>query len=265
MRADEVREAFEAKAAAWDAYTETPAGHLREELNWRYLVAHLPPAGQALKILDAGGGTGGLAIRLAQRGHLVHILDLADEMLRIAREKAEAAGVASRITVQRGRVEDVARYWGPESFDGVVCHTLLEYVLEPAVVVAALAGTLRPEGLFSLVFVNRFADTLRLALARGDLIAAREALTATSSPADLFGVPRQTFDADTMRQALEEAAVESIAEYGVRIFADYLSSADWQTDPTVFDALVSLEAAAAPHLPYCRIGRYGQLIGRKKA
>ena len=86
---DQLREAFEAKAAAWDAYTETPPGRLREKLNWRYLVAHLPPADQAPRVLDAGAGTGGLGVRLAQRGHRVTLLDLADEMLELARKRAE--------------------------------------------------------------------------------------------------------------------------------------------------------------------------------
>lgn len=260
---DELREAFEAKAAAWDAYTETPAGYLREELNWRYLVRHLAPADQAPRILDAGGGTGGLAVRLAQRGHRVHLLDIADGMLRLALEKAKTAGVRDRIELHQGRVQDLFERFEPGTFDAVVCHTLLEYVPDPEAVVRTLTRGLRPGGVFSLAFVNRYADALRLALAKGDLVAAREALTATSSPADLFGVPRQTFEADAIRDMLVAASVEPIAEYGVRIFADYLSNPAWQDDPATFDALLALETAAAHRFPYRRIGRYGQMIGRK--
>ncbi|MFQ5594445.1 MAG: methyltransferase domain-containing protein [Anaerolineae bacterium] len=262
---DQLQEAFEAKAAAWDAYTNTPAGRLREELNWRYLVWHLPPARDTPRVLDAGGGTGGLAVRLAQRGHHVYLLDIADEMLRLAVEKAKAAGIEDRVETCCARVEHLARHFGKGTFDAVVCHTLLEYVPQPEAAVQALAGALRPDGIFSLAFVNRYADTLRLALAKGDLVAAREALTAMSSPADLFGVPRRTFDADTIRHMLAGAGVEPIAEYGVRIFADYLTKATWQDDPEIFDDLLSLETAAAPRFPYHRIGRYGQTIGRKVA
>lgn len=260
---NQLREAFEARAAAWDAYTQTPAGRLREELNWRYLVRHVPPPGEAPRILDAGGGTGGLAIRLAKRGHHVCILDIADEMLRLASEKARAAGIEARVTVRRGRVEDLAEYFGPGVFDLVVCHTLLEYVPAPAVAVHVMADALRPGGVFSLAFVNRYADTLRLALAKGDLVAARDALTATSSPADLFGVPRRTFSADAISDMLVEAGIEPIATYGVRIFADYFPGQTWQDEPATFDALLALETAAAPQFPYNCIGRYGQTIGHK--
>ncbi len=260
---DQLRESFEAKAAAWDAYTDTPAGRLREELNWRYLVRHLPPAINAPQVLDAGGGTGGLAVRLAKRGHHVYLLDIADEMLRLAVEKAKAAGVEGRLETCCARVEELAEHFRKGTFDAVVCHTLLEYVPEPAAAVQTLAGVLRPAGVFSLAFVNRYADALRLALAKGDLVAARKALTATSSPADLFGVPRRTFDADTIREMLVGAGVEPLAEYGVRIFADYLADSAWQDDPTAFESLLALETAAASRFPYNRIGRYGQTIGRK--
>ena len=184
-------------------------------------------------------------------------------MLRLAVEKATAAGVEDRLETCCARVEELAKHFGKETFDVVVCHTLLEYVPEPEAAVQALAGVLRPDGVFSLAFVNRYADTLRLALARGDLAAAREALTATSSPADLFGVPRRTFDADTIREMLVGAGVEPIVEYGVRIFADYLQSSAWQDDPAASESLLALETAAAPRSPYNRIGRYGQTIGRK--
>lgn len=259
----ELRQAFETKAATWDAYTQTPAGRLREELNWRFLVRHLPPPGEAPRVLDAGGGTGGLAVRLAQRGHHVYLLDIADEMLRLAVKKAKAAGVEDRLETCRARVEELAERFGKGTFDAVVCHTLLEYVPEPEAAVQTLAGVLRPDGVFSLAFVNRYADALRLALAKGDLAGAREALTATSSPADLFGVPRRTFDADTIRQMLVGAGVEPVAEYGVRIFADYFPGQTWQDEPATFDALLALETAAAPQFPYSHIGRYGQTIGCK--
>lgn len=263
LMSGELRQAFETKAAAWDAYTQTPAGRLREELNWRYLVRHLPPAPDAPRVLDAGGGTGGLAVRLAQRGHYVDLLDIAAEMLRLAVEKAKAAGVEDRLETCCARVEELAEHFRKGVFDAVVCHTLLEYVPEPEAALQTLGDVLRPGGIFSLAFVNRYADALRLALAKGDLVAAREALTATSSPADLFGVPRQAFDAGTIRDMLVRAGVEPVAEYGVRIFADYLADSAWQDDPATFEALLALETAAAQRFPYSQISRYGQTIGRK--
>ncbi len=255
--------AFDAKAAAWDAYTATPAGRLREELNWRYLVRHLPPADEAPHVLDAGGGSGGFAVRLARRGHHVTLFDIAAEMLRLAAEKAAAAGVAERIALRQGRAEELTAHFAPASFDVVVCHTLLEYVADPAAVLQNLSRLLRPGGLFSLAFVNRHADVLRLALAKGDLTAARDALDATASTADLFGVPRRTFEATAVREMLAAAGIEPIAEYGVRIFADYLPTSAWQEDPAAFEALLELEEAASARFPYNRIGRYGQIIGRK--
>ena len=49
------------------------------------------PAGAS--ILDVGCGTGRHAVELARRGYAVTGLDLSSEMLRVAAEAADAAGV----------------------------------------------------------------------------------------------------------------------------------------------------------------------------
>ena len=81
--------AFESKAKAWEAYTNTPLGQLRQALTQRYLAQHLGALSANLNILDVGGGTGGYALPLAQRGHQVCLLDFSPQMLAIARQKAE--------------------------------------------------------------------------------------------------------------------------------------------------------------------------------
>ena len=52
-----------------------------------------------LRVLDVGTGTGRAAIAFAGAGALVTGVDASDEMLRVARRRAEAAGVAVRFDV----------------------------------------------------------------------------------------------------------------------------------------------------------------------
>lgn len=61
--------------------------------------------------LDIGCGTGGHAIQLAARGGRVIGVDRSDEMLRIARRKTEAAGLAGQVEYLEGdlRALDIGR------------------------------------------------------------------------------------------------------------------------------------------------------------
>ena len=261
MELDPLRNAFDTKAQAWDDYTRTPIGRLREELTLRYLSLHLPDASRAPIVLDAGGGTGGLAIALARRGFRVHLVDLAPAMLDVARSRARQD---DPIEYHCASIEDADRLFAPGSFDLVVCHTLIEYVPNPDLAIRPLAHLLKPGGTFSLEYVNRHADVLRLALVRAHLSDARAALDGGTSQADLFGVPRRTFDRDEARSILRAAGVEPIAEYGVRVFADYIVDARWQTDAAAYADLVALEDLCAAREPYRSIARYGLIIGKTK-
>jgi len=61
---------------------------------------------------------------------------------------------------------------------------------------------------------------------------------------------------------MAQAGLEMLAEYGVRIFADYLP-VEKLADPEFFARLLELEMAAATLHPYRLIARYIQLLGRK--
>jgi S-adenosylmethionine-dependent methyltransferase len=149
--------------------------------------------------------------------------------------------------------QDVSTAELPVQYDVVICHTLLEYTPDVEETVRKLTAFLKPDGILSLVFVNRHADVLKQVFNKGDFTAAAAALYAHQADADLFGVPRQTFDSEYMHRILQSAGLRVQAEYGVRIFADYLDA--WQDE-----ALISLEIAAAQRPPFQQMGRYGQMI-----
>jgi S-adenosylmethionine-dependent methyltransferase len=256
---------FDAKAEAWDDYTATPLGRLRQELTLRYLAQYLGSPSRRLKVLDAGGGTGSYALPLVRQGHQVCLLDFSSRMLAIARRKIERfdASLVERMEFCCAPVEETARLFAPHRFDLILCHTLLEYVPQFQEVLHALTTVLRPGGLFSLLFVNPCAGALRWALTTGDLQKARLALGEEISSADLFGLPRCAFPAEAVQEALAQVEVEVVARYGVRIFADYLP-AEKLADPEFFARLIELETAAATLDPYRQIARYTQLLGKKR-
>ena len=158
--------------------------------------------------------------------------------------------------------DDAATAFSPGFFDAITCHTLVEYVPGPQDLLQALVATLKPGGLLSLLAVNPHSDALRWALAKGDLEQAHQALGQTRSSTTLFGINRHVYTGETLRQTLAELGMESVATYGVRIFADYLP-AEKLADPVFFASLVELEMAAGSLVPYKLIARYSQLLGQK--
>jgi S-adenosylmethionine-dependent methyltransferase len=256
--------AFDANAKAWDEYTNTPLGRLRQTLTMRHLVQYLGSLAPGLRVLDVGGGTGSYALPLARMGYQVCLLDFSAQMLDIARQKARRLGapLMERMDFCHASVQDVPGLFPPDHFDLILCHTLLAYVSAPREILRALSVVLQPGGLLSLLFANPYADPLRWALAKQDLERARLTLREQVSSADLFGLPRRTFTAEAMQAAMAQVGVQVVAAYGVRIFADYVP-AEKLADPAFYARLLELETAAATLVPYRLIARYNQLLGKK--
>src|SRR5215207_5419821 len=71
-------------------YDESLAGTPLLDLDLRLVERHCP---RPCRVIDLGCGTGRVAVPLTRKGHRVTAVDLSEEMLRVAAEKAAAAGV----------------------------------------------------------------------------------------------------------------------------------------------------------------------------
>lgn len=89
-------------------------------------------------ILDAGCATGSLLLELAEKGHQVHGFDLDEQMIRLARQKASAAGIEA--TFEVGDLLAMGPSWPLGRFNGVICagNTLVH--LAPEDVAKAFDG-----------------------------------------------------------------------------------------------------------------------------
>jgi 2-polyprenyl-6-hydroxyphenyl methylase/3-demethylubiquinone-9 3-methyltransferase len=151
---------FDAAAPRW----WDPLGQLRplHDLNpcrLDYIEARAGIAG--LRVLDVGCGGGLLAEGMARRGARVTGIDLAAEALEVARLHALESGVAVEYRLAAVEAEAVAQ---PSAFDLVTCLEMLEHVPDPAAVVAALAGLVRPGGHVVCSTINRNARAFTLAI-----------------------------------------------------------------------------------------------------
>lgn len=143
---------FSAKAERWwDPSGELRTLHQVNPLRIRFIREFCPIQGQ--KILDVGCGGGILSEALAREGAEVLGIDLAEELLEVARLHALEQGVKT-VRYENTSAESMAER-EPENFDVVACMEMLEHVPRPAAVVRALARLVKPGGRVFLSTLNR--------------------------------------------------------------------------------------------------------------
>ncbi len=98
-------------------------------------------------VLDIGCGTGSLALRLAPDAAEVHGLDLSTEMIRIARSKAEAQGVAN-VHFHVGPFDESFTAFDGQALDGICAYNVLHLVEDRHAALAQVHRLLVPGGFF---------------------------------------------------------------------------------------------------------------------
>ncbi|MEV4714282.1 methyltransferase domain-containing protein [Micromonospora sp. NPDC049374] len=234
----------------------------RTAVVWSVLRAELDRRPVAeLTVLDVGGGTGGFAVPLARAGHRVTVVDASPDALAALSRRAAEAGVAGRVRAVQGDADALAGLIEPASVDLALCHAVLEVVDDPAPVVSALAGVLRPGGAASVLVAGRAAAVLGRAM-NGHLDVAA---TLAADPAGAAGTRdtlRRRFDVEGAAALLTAAGLTVEEIHGVRVLADLLPAAvaDGQAA-----ALVELERTLAGQPPWRDVAAQLHLFARRPA
>jgi ubiquinone/menaquinone biosynthesis C-methylase UbiE len=143
---DVIRHHWNARASAFDTELGHGVHSERQHEAWLRLLGRLaghPPK----RVLDAGCGTGVLALMFAELGHTVTGIDLAVRMLEVAKRKAERMN--SRIEF---RLENTAALSDPDgTYDLVVARHVIWTLPDPARGVAEWLRVLRPGGRLALI------------------------------------------------------------------------------------------------------------------
>jgi len=197
-----------------------------------------------LRVLDIGGGTGGFAVRVAELGHRVTVVDPSPDALAILDRRSEETGVADRVTGMQGDIATMPGLVGSGAVDVVLCHGVLEVVDDPAASLAAVTEVLRPEGTLSLLVAQRHAAVVGRAMA-GHFDQAQELLA--GHPSD--GSPHR-FTAEETTVLLAEAGFTGTTLHAVRVFGDLVPSSLVDGDPRAATALADLERVVSERPEY---------------
>ncbi|MEA9586146.1 bifunctional 2-polyprenyl-6-hydroxyphenol methylase/3-demethylubiquinol 3-O-methyltransferase UbiG [Xanthomonas sp. WHRI 10064A] len=150
----------------WDADGPQKPLHALNPVRLAYVSARQELAGA--RVLDVGCGGGLLSESMARLGAQVTAIDLAPELVKVARLHSLESGVQVDYRVQS--VEDLAAEQ-PGSFDAVTCMEMLEHVPDPTAIIRACASLLKPGGKLFLSTLNRTPAAFALAVVGAEYIA----------------------------------------------------------------------------------------------
>ncbi|HVE98401.1 MAG TPA: methyltransferase [Mycobacteriales bacterium] len=246
------------------AASPTHWGRARTAVVWQVLTAAIERLEPPVHVLDAGGGTGGFAVPLAARGHRVTLVDPSpDSLASLARRAAEEAPDRElALTAVQGDLDSLLDVVEPGTVDVVLCHSVLEVVDDPAAGLRAVAATLRPGGLASVLVANRSAAILSRALS-GHFAQAAAALDDPDGRWGAGDVAKRRFDRAELVDQLGAAGLDPVEVHGVRVFVDLVPGALVDSDAAAFEDLVALELATATRAPYADIATQLHVLCRR--
>lgn len=150
----------------WDADGPQKPLHALNPVRLKYVGDRVSLRGA--RVLDIGCGGGLLSEALAREGAQVTAIDLAPELVKVARLHSLESGVQVDYRVQAA--EDLAAEQ-PGTFDAVTCMEMLEHVPDPGSIVRACATLLKPGGQLFLSTINRTAAAFAVAVVGAEYIA----------------------------------------------------------------------------------------------
>jgi 2-polyprenyl-3-methyl-5-hydroxy-6-metoxy-1,4-benzoquinol methylase len=209
---------------------------IRTAVVWEACRARLDGAADQT-VLDIGGGTGGLAVRIAALGHRVTVVDPSPDALAALARRAQEQDLADRVVGRQGDLAGLDELVEPGAADLVLCHEVLGLVEDPSAALASVHRALRPGGTLSLVVSQRHAAVLARAMG-GQFAQAREFLDGSS-------VGERRFTADEIEWLLTGAGFAVAEVHAVRVFSDLVPSTLLDLEPGAVEALIDLERAVS--------------------
>lgn len=156
----------------WDPDGESRPLHDLNPVRLGFVAARVVLRGA--RVADVGCGGGLLSEALAKAGANVTAIDLAPEVIEVARlhlheinaTLASPCVIDYRLVASHGLAADE-----PAAFDAVCCMELIEHVPDPAALVADLSALLKPGGKLFLSTLNRTPASFLTAIIGAEYVA----------------------------------------------------------------------------------------------
>ena len=237
----------------------TKKGRIRLALLTEDLRRHLPEfydGTSSQRVLDAGCGMAQMGCDLAGQGHGVHFCDISTRMLSLAQGLAEEADVMDRCRFHHGFFQTFVEE-KEGTFDLILFHAVLEWLVEPRASLETLVSSLAPGGVFSLMFYN-----VNCLIHRNAILG--NFLKATSGDFGGYAgsfTPLHPLDPLEVERWIADMGLSVIQKTGVRVFTEYMKKDLLKSRS--FEDTLAVELAYCRQEPFASMGRYVHLLCRK--
>lgn len=143
----------------WNTEGEFGALHKINPLRLSFIQRHIDLG--AISALDIGCGGGILSESMAESGASVTGIDLAEEVLNVAKLHALDTGVKVNYLTSSAEAHAQSH---PDCYDCVTCMEMLEHVPDPQSIIQAAADATKPGGFVFFSTLNRSNKSLLLAI-----------------------------------------------------------------------------------------------------
>lgn len=239
-------------------------GEIRIAILQRDLYAHISALSgrKKLRILDAGGGQGQFSLSLAALGHHVTLCDISSDMLALAAEEVVNRGLEERVEIRHQSIQSLAENVSEQNsgvlpFDLVLCHAVMEWVIEPEPLLSRLSALVAPDGYLSLTFYNENSVIMKNLL-RGNFNRVLEKDYA-GFPGSL--TPTQPLSPDKVESWFFALPFQILCKSGIRCFHDYI------LDPIIQqhspETVLALEMQLSQQESFTALARYIHILSKR--
>lgn len=204
------------------------------------------------KILDFGSGIGVTANYLAEYNEVIAIEP--DE------ESVKNRWADNQYTQLVGSTEKL-RELADESFDIIICHNVLEYVLDKENIVNEFARVLKNDGKISLVKHNRAGRVMQMVVLLNDFEHAHSLLDGANGTTTSYGTIRYYEDGDIEKYCPQLTITKTL---GIRTFWDLQQNQECHKDLEWQDKILEMEMRVSDIHEYREIAFFHHLIIEKK-
>ena len=152
-----IEEYYDKRSSSYDSTFDMLYFKVFDVITWKCIEPYVPVDPDAL-VLDAGGGTGRWAIRMARKGCRVILMDTSEKMLEIAAEKVKEEGPQHKITTKKGDITKTG--YADETFDMILCEHTLFLFKEPDILIKKLKRVLKRKARLIISAQNRYVQSL---------------------------------------------------------------------------------------------------------
>lgn len=157
QKTNEVESYYNSKSKTYDGLFDTLYFKIYDVITWKYLNPYVPTDPDAL-VLDAGGGTGRWSIWMARKGCRVILVDISEEMLKVADYRVKNEGLQDKIIIERGDIVNTS--FANETFDMILCEHTLFLFKEPDILLTELKRILKKKARLIISAQNRYVQSL---------------------------------------------------------------------------------------------------------